>query len=124
MRAIPAGDDPARHLRQMAAAFVRFALENPDHYRLFTTPVSGEAEPDALPSTEAARELVKGALRALAREGALATHDVDAAFEVTWAMLHGLISLRLIRPAYPFSHDLVDLALDSIEKGLLRRHPR
>jgi AcrR family transcriptional regulator len=119
MRRIPRGDDPARYLRRMARAFVRFALANPDHYRLLGA-ASGGASP-AVPSAEAARELVKGALVDLAREGTLWTDDVDAAFEVTWAMLHGLISLRIEQPQHAFAPNLTELALDTVEAGLLRR---
>lgn len=121
MRSIPAGDDPAVHLREMARAFVEFALANPDHYRLLTTPHLEDA--DAVPSAEAARGLVKQGLMALEREGTLGG-DVEAAFQVTWAMLHGLVSLQLVRPDYDFSPDLTELALDVVDGGLLRRNVR
>jgi AcrR family transcriptional regulator len=117
MRAIPRGTDPALYLREMALAFLRFALENPDHYRLLTTPRVEEVEP--VPSAEASRELVKEALAQLAQEGTLAT-NVEAAFQVTWALLHGLISLRSIHPGFEFVDDLFELALDVVERGLLR----
>lgn len=117
--AIPEQGDPATRLRRIARAFMQFALANPDHYRLLTTPRLEEA--DAVPSAEAAQELVKRALLELADRGTLATADVEAAYQVTWAMMHGLISLRLGRPDHPFSEELPELALDVIERGLLRR---
>ncbi len=119
MMDIPRGSDAALHLRQMARAFIRFSLENPSHYRLLTTPRS-ESEPD-VPSAKAARDLVKTALEELAREGTLATSDTEAAFQVLWAVVHGLISLQVIRPNTQIAGDLADLALDMAEKGLLRR---
>jgi AcrR family transcriptional regulator len=122
MSAIPRGPDPIVYLREMAGAFVHFALENPDHYRLLTVPRPEGA--DAVPSAEAARELVKRALEELARAGSLATDDLDAAFEVTWAVLHGLISLHLTRPDYAFAERLLEKALDMVENGLLRRESR
>jgi len=118
MLAIPRNGDAARYLDDVARAFLRFSLANPEHYRLLSLP---GIEPGSVPSAEAARELVKEALLQLAREGTLATRDIDAAYETTWAMLHGLISLRLQLPDYPFSDQLVDLAFEVIQGGLLRR---
>jgi AcrR family transcriptional regulator len=119
MSAIPRGGDPAQTLREMARVFVRFALANPDHYRLLSVPRSPGAAP--IPSAEAARELVKGALEDLARAGALGTSDTEAAFQVLWAVLHGLISLHLTRPDYAFAEDLMETAFEMVERGLLRR---
>ena len=122
MAAIPRGGDPARRLREMARAFLRFALENPDHYRLLSTP--RDAGSGGVPSAEAARDLVKGSLEELASQGTLLTRDTEAAFQVIWATLHGLISLYLTRPDYDFSDNLVDLAFDMVESGLLRGDAR
>jgi AcrR family transcriptional regulator len=122
MEAIPHGADTVVYLREMAAAFIRFALANPDHYRLLTVPRPEGAH--VVPSAEACRELVKRALEQLGREGSLATDDIEAAFQITWAVLHGLISLHLIRPDYTFAEGLVESALDMVEDGLLRRERR
>jgi AcrR family transcriptional regulator len=120
MSSIPRGHDAAGYLREMARAFVAFALANPDHYRLLSVP---GLDPAAVPSAEAARSLVKRALEELARAGTLGTSDIEAAYQTTWAILHGLISLRLQRPDYPFSDQMIELAFDVIEGGLLRRAP-
>ena len=119
MSAIPKGDDPQRYLREMARAFVAFALANPDHYQLLSTPRLARA--DDVPSAEATRELVKGALKELAESGRLATRSIETAYQVTWVALHGLISLSLIRPNYDFDEDLVETTLDVMEAGLMPR---
>jgi AcrR family transcriptional regulator len=119
MAAIPSGGDPAVHLREMARAFIRFAVENPTHYQLLTTPVLGNVE--AVPSAEAARALPKAALEKLAARGTLATDDIDAAFQVLWAVLHGVISLYLATPEREVSDRFEQLAFDMIEDGLLCR---
>lgn len=122
MAAIPRGRDAARYLRDMAQAFIHFALANPDHYRLLSTK---RRQMTAVPSAEASRGLVKDALAELLREGTLATPDPETAFQILWAMLHGLISLHLMRPDdYELADDLLDTAFDVIEEGLLRRTPR
>ena len=119
MRGVPHGQDTARYLRELALAFFRFAIENPDHYRLLAVP--REQDADLLPSAEAARELVKRVLARLAEDGSLASPDVEAAFQVTWAVLHGLISLHIDRPEVELSENLVELAFDMVEHGLLRK---
>ena len=120
MQAIPREDDPARYLREVAVAFVRFAVANPDHYRLLNVDRAHQS-PEAVPSAEAARAIAKEALGELLREGTLATPDLEGAFQVLWSMLHGLISLHLLRPDHARADNLVDLALDTVERGLLRR---
>ena len=119
MAAIPKGGDPAVYLREMARAFVRFALDNPSHYQLLMAPGLGNVA--AIPSAAAARALVKAALGELAARGTLAAPDLEAAFQVLWAVLHGVISLYLAAPEYEVSAHLDELAFDLIENGLLRR---
>jgi AcrR family transcriptional regulator len=120
MAGIPGDGEPARHLSEMARAFVRFAVDNPSHYQLLMAP--GLANVEAVPSAEAARVLARAALEKLAAQGSLATPDIDAAFQVLWAMLHGVISLYLAAPEREVAAHLDELAFDVIEHGLLRRH--
>lgn len=115
MLAIPHDGDPARHLRSMAEAFLSFALEHPGHYQLLMAPSEG----DPVPSAEAARELVRDDLESLRKTGDLATDDLDAAFDVLWAMLHGVISLQLGPRPGEAGGSLTKLALDAVEAGLL-----
>jgi AcrR family transcriptional regulator len=109
--------DPAGYLRALARAFIEFGLENPSHYALLTAP---RLEPEEfLPSAEAARELVFGALAEVAAQGVLSTPDLESAFQLAWVVLHGVVSLRISRPGYAWNPELVELALDLIERGVL-----
>jgi AcrR family transcriptional regulator len=117
MMAIPQRDEPAQHLREMARAFVSFAIENPAHYQLLTVPREG----DPVPSATAARDLVREDLELLRRGGSLATDDIDAAFDVVWAMLHGVIMLHLGPRTPEIAADLRELAFDVVEAGLLKK---
>lgn len=119
LREVPRGDDPAEYLRALLRASIRLNLEHPTYYRLLSVP---RPETGSLPSAEEGRELVAQALRELAARGLLATDNIDAAFEALWALMHGLISLRIIRPNYPFSKDLDEVALAMLDAGLLRGH--
>ncbi len=118
MRARPRGADPARHLREMADEFVGFVLEFPSHYQLLMVPRERE---QPVPSLEAAQALVEEDLAELRRRGWLATRDLDAAFDVLWAVLHGVITLQLGLRTGEAAADMKELALDMVESGLLMR---
>jgi AcrR family transcriptional regulator len=121
LRRVPRASDPAVYLRELARAFVRSCLESATHYRLLTMPRL-ESQTEQLPSAEEARELVERAFRELARQGRLTVTDIDAAFQSTWSLLHGLISLRISRPDYPWAESLVEVALDALQRGLIREN--
>jgi len=117
MAAIPHSDQPAHHLRAMARVFVSFAVAHPGHYRLLVAHGIGEEE--SVPSAAAARALVRDDLQELDRRGHLATSDLDAAFDVLWAMLHGVISLQIDVPREDPAEGLDELSFDVVEAGLL-----
>jgi AcrR family transcriptional regulator len=120
MSAIPGSGDPARHLRAMARAFISFARENPGHYRLLMEPGLRGADP--IPSADAARALVREDLEELSRRGNLATSDIDAAYHVLWAMLHGLIWLQITRDPEAMPSGVDELTFEVVEAGLLLRN--
>jgi AcrR family transcriptional regulator len=115
MRSLPHSGDPVRHLREMADVFVGFGLEHPAHYQLLMEP----RDRAAVPSLEAAQALVREDLEALRDRGALATDDIDTAFDTLWAVLHGVIALQLGPRSGESTLDLKNLALDVVEAGLL-----
>jgi AcrR family transcriptional regulator len=117
MRAVPRHADPVLYLRALARAFIEFGLENPSHYALLSAP--RERPDELLPSAEAARGIVFGALAEVAERGSLRAPDLESAFQVTWVVLHGIVSLQISRPGYEWSEKLVELGLDVIERGLL-----
>lgn len=119
LQRVPKPADPIAYMRALATAFIEFGFENTSHYALLTAPRS---EPDELlPSAEAARALVFGALGAVAATGALRTPDFESAFQLAWVVLHGIVSLRISRPGYAWNPELVELALDLIERAVLRQ---
>lgn len=117
LQAAPRRADPVLYLRELSRAFVDFGLANPEHYALLSTPRLESEEPP--PSAEAARNLVFSALEAAAARAGLRVPDLESAFQATWVVLHGLVSLHIVRPGYAWSKDLTELSLDLIERGLL-----
>ncbi len=116
---VPRRLDPAEYLRELARAFIRFGVEHPAHYRLFSVP--RRADVSVPSSAERGRELVAEALKDLERVNRLHGTDAETALQITWAMLHGLILLRISRPDYEWTEDLTERALDSLERGLFEK---
>ncbi|HTO05459.1 MAG TPA: TetR/AcrR family transcriptional regulator [Myxococcota bacterium] len=115
LRRVPQSDDPVAYLRALARAYVEFGLRNPTHYALISAPRDSVR---LLPSAEAARLIVFGALEAACEARAVRANR-EAMFQALWAMLHGVVSLCVSRPDHPWRPELLDLALDTIERGIL-----
>jgi len=65
-----------------------------------------------------------GPLVALHEAGRLWSPDVEAAQQSLWAVLHGVIALRLGNPKYAWSKNLTEVALEAMLRGLVRAAPR
>jgi AcrR family transcriptional regulator len=113
---VPRRVSPLEYLRALARAYLEFGLSNPTHYALISMPRRESAQ--RLPSAEAARALV---FRALAAASESNGRDLEAVFQAVWAVLHGVVSLAVSRPDHPWRPELVDLALETIERGLLHK---
>jgi AcrR family transcriptional regulator len=118
LRRVPRAGDPRAYLREIARAFISFELEHPAHFALLAAP---RLERDEMPaSAEAGRALVYRALEEVAAGGSM-HGDVETVFQAMWVVLHGIVSLRISRPGYAWSPELVETALDMVERGLLRK---
>jgi AcrR family transcriptional regulator len=117
LRRVAQGSDPVQNIRALASAFVRFALQNPTHYRLLSAP--RDTELPMPPAAEESRALVLRPLEQLFEAGRLATRDVETAYQVVWAALHGAISLRINRPEYTWESDLDEQLMAVLCRGLV-----
>lgn len=118
MRAVPQGADPVENWRAMTMAVLRFGLDNPTHYRLLTTPRQDSEPPPAM--AEELIELMQRPLSQLLEQGRLIPMDPEAGRQASWALVHGLISLKTGRPDYPWSESLMSAAVDMMVRGLIR----
>jgi AcrR family transcriptional regulator len=121
LRRVRLGEDPVWNLRELARAFVRFAVRHPIHYRLLHAPRPAGSSP--IPSAELTWALFDQAFRELAQEGRLLTDDVEGAAQACWATLHGVVSLKASLPNYAWSPDLLEVAMDTLVRGLIRTPP-
>ncbi|HTO06500.1 MAG TPA: TetR/AcrR family transcriptional regulator [Myxococcota bacterium] len=111
--------DPVANIREYSRAFFRFASANPTFYRVMIRGSSDGGE-RKIQAAEAAREIMSDQLRALAAAGRLWTTDVDAALQSLWAVLHGVVALRLGNPKYGWSKNFSEVALETVLRGLVR----
>ena len=96
------GSDPFDALRRQGNAYVHFAVENPEHYRIVMMK-SHDGDPastDALIATGAFGYLVEG-VRACIDAGVFEGDEVELALGL-WAAAHGVASLLVVKPYFPW----------------------
>ena len=109
--------NPGDRLRAWCVSYCRFGLEQPGHYRAMFE--SWNAERVDLPLVELpGYALLQSLLTALTACGTPAD-DVDELGTLIWAGLHGLVSLRINKPSYPWPpiEHLVDAHLRRMLPG-------
>jgi AcrR family transcriptional regulator len=123
--------DPLEALRARGHAYVRFALDNPEHYRvIFMTRHDRDMTLDELTSpgedaragARAFAHLVAAVERAVAAGAVVSPAPVLTAIHL-WSGFHGIVSLLISEPGFPWPpvDALVDSLLDAQERGLLPR---
>ena len=103
-----------RHIltpQSVAAAlriYIDFGLENPDAYRvafMFEGPHGRRAieDPDVSASGHAAFGILRRLIGDLQARGLGADRDPDELAQSLWASMHGLVSLLIARPGFPWA---------------------
>ncbi len=118
-------DDPIEALRQIARAYVRFGLEDPEHYRIM---FMGHA--DHTPEQYDDHQIlstgcfgtVVGVVERAVEEGRLRRIEggpLMCAF-VLWSALHGIVATKVAKPNMPGPDpmELVDAVIDANLNGL------
>ena len=82
-------------LRRMGEEYVRFALENPAHYRLMygKEALTRQDQPELREAAIALFEQLVGVIKAHQRSGGIKRQDPRAQAYVAWSAVHGLASL-------------------------------
>ncbi len=116
-------EDPLEALRARGRAYVRFGLENPEHYRILFMTRPGaerpELEVEDLPGMTAFSHLVEDVARAM-NAGLLAPGDPFLVATGLWSNVHGVTSLLIARPDFPWPDldRLLDHVLGVAVRGL------
>lgn len=121
--------DPRERLTALLRAYANFAVNNPETYRLsfmedpkFTEEMfrSAPLEREGGPGWQAFAAVVK-ALQELKQSGKVArAEDESLLAEVLWTGVHGVVSLKLIYPAFPANSTevLVNKMIQTLLNGL------
>ncbi len=114
-------DDPLARLRAQVHAYVRFAIENPGHYRLLYGLRQSPVEPERLEHhpTRVVLESLGAALARCEQAGYRLRLPCRSALFKLWAALHGMITLseaipggRTPQQLHQFADELLVLLLE------------
>src|SRR5208282_3628977 len=95
--------DPCQRVRAGSLAYCEFGLAHPGHYQVMFTsplPLREYATPQQMPGWRAFQQLIESVAECLGPGAA----DQEAFLTATliWQQLHGLVSLRISRPRFPW----------------------
>jgi AcrR family transcriptional regulator len=119
--------DPLVRLKKGLRRYVDFGLRHPQHYLATFVIPHPEESPEAAakhhgPQTMGMQALgiLHGTLDACIRAGKLRRVNVDVAARALWAALHGVTSLMIVDPLFPWGDrdGVIDLLIDSAVDGL------
>jgi len=111
--------DPVKLLRKAGRAYVEFGVANPSVYEfafLMRRPGKGKPRKPSV-TYERLRSLVRRCMV----EKRFRRMDVEAASQALWAAAHGITSLLVLRPAFPWADrdKLIGQVIDAAVDGLL-----
>ncbi|MFN2608051.1 MAG: TetR/AcrR family transcriptional regulator [Acidimicrobiales bacterium] len=121
--AAAAASGPLDALRRKSRAYVRFGVDNPEHYRiLFMVRNPARRLDDDRPAAQAFTHLVEDVSRCL-EAGVFAPANPMLVATGLWAAFHGLTSLLISSPGFPWPDFdvIVDHIVDVHLRGLARR---
>jgi AcrR family transcriptional regulator len=119
-----AAEDPVDRLKRGMLAYVHFGLQNPDHYRIaFLLHQPGTTPP---PKPTAAYAGLKRRVLSCVDTGKFRSGDIELMAQSLWAAAHGITSLLIQKPAFPWvaRRRLIAQVIDSAVKGLLAQGQR
>ena len=110
--------NPWEALRAQGVAYVEFALANPEHYRIVMMRGPSHADPSDEIASGAFGHLLEGVTACIGL-GVLEGDPVDLGLKL-WAAAHGIASLLIAKPAFPWPPlaELVDATICMAGTGL------
>jgi AcrR family transcriptional regulator len=113
-------DDVVETLRAGLRAYVDFGLRNPNHYQFaFLLRPASNRKRGYRPHQ--AFEYLRQLVRCCVECGRFREIEVETAAQVLWSAVHGITSLLITRPQFPWvaRDELVDQTIDNALRGML-----
>ena len=119
--------DPLAALKKGLRTYVDFGLRHPEYYLpTFVMPHDAEgptqsqAPPDPASLGMQAFTFLARHVAECVQQGKIRKVDVQATSRVLWAGVHGITSLLIVHPAFPWGDrdKVIDLLIESITDGL------
>jgi AcrR family transcriptional regulator len=116
-------DDPLERLRKMGETYVRFGVANPEQYRILLMSKGEVSIEDfqngTMPGVTTFQKLM-AAIEACMDAGIFRRQDVFLVATGIWSLVHGVTSMRITIPEFPFVGEqaLLDHVLDTYARGL------
>ncbi len=121
-------EDPWERIRRRGYAYVRWGLDNPEHYRILMmsrpdqTPVRfvDERLGDTAGLMPVAADVAAGVVSAQVTD----TDDPLETAKILWMMVHGMVSLLISKPEFPFRpvDEMYESMFELAHRGLAPRN--
>ncbi len=125
LEAILEEEPPLEGLKKGLRAYVDFGLENPHHYRvtfLMPYPPEERSEKYLAPDSPGMKAFsyLRLAVSASMDAGDLREVDVETASQALWAAVHGVTSILIVHPDFPWveRERLIASVIDSLVDGM------
>jgi AcrR family transcriptional regulator len=122
-----AADNPALAFRATGLAYIDFALEHPQRFRVLAHPAITDIsrDPDLARASDRAFDVLRDAIVAAADAGVTRSDDISAIALTAWSTVHGLATLaldnQLTRKGFHAQmSELAPLVLDELFRGVGR----
>src|SRR5215470_10368766 len=117
--------DPLEALRKGCRAYVDFGLKYPNHYKV-TFMNQAQLDPGSMKYMREGSmgfkcySILRGNVERCIREKKLKDYDIEAMTQAIWAGGHGLVSLLIAKPDFPWANrnKLIELMISSMVDGL------
>lgn len=112
-------DDPVRALLARCRAYCRFGLDHPGHYRLMfgpDLPATLAYDAERAPGRHALHTLADSIQRCQPDRPTPGQDDPFRLATLVWGSLHGMVSLRIDRPQFPWPASLDETADDIVRR--------
>lgn len=117
-------EGPIEYLREGLRHYVEFGIAHKDHYRVTFMMADEEADPAVYQSPDCMGLRAFGNLRAAVEacvgQGLFPNQDADTAAQALWAGVHGLVSLYIVMPDFPWTDQqrVTDTLIGGLIEGL------